>query len=372
MLRKRPGYLTFRCNICDSVTEEHLARFGREDPTCGSCRSSVRMRTILHGLSLALFGEPLSLGEFPEDRGIRGIGLSDWETYSSRLEAKLGYTNTYYHCEPRLDITSVDRPPDEPYDFLIASDVFEHVAPPVDAAFANARRLLKDSGVLVFSVPFQLDAPTVEHFPDLHEYALDRDASGYVLRNRTRDGRDEEFRDLTFHGGLGSTLEMRVFGQQDLMQRLERAGFPHVFPLNQPYFEFGIVHAARFSYPLLASAQPLPIPAGCFDWAVPGESRALPPDVAGISQWGPASAPAGEQVVLWFTGQHLRAGELRVLIGGQPLADVVTSAAADTLTSTLPDELTRHPGKYTVEVTRNEKPIFTALFQVRPGSGMPS
>ncbi len=368
---KGAGHLTFRCNVCGTTSHQPLARFGREEPTCAACLSSVRMRAIVHGVSVALWGRPLCLPDFPVDRRVRGLGLSDWEPYAAQLEKKLGYTNTYYHQEPRLDITAPIDSEDlaGAFDFIVSTDVFEHVAPPVAPAFENLRRLLKDSGVLIFSVPFQPGEPTVEHFPDLHEYSLLREGDQYVLRNRTRDGRLEEFRDLHFHGGLGSTLEMRVFGYDDLVRCLADAGFQYLFPLNRPYFEYGIVHAASHSYPFLASPQPLDfsIP-DCFDWVTPGAAARVAVDGPAITAWGPQSAGAGERVIFWFTGQELRSTELRVLLNGQRLADAVTSADGVTLTSAVPEAFTHNPGRCTVEVMRGGATLLAAPFEVRVAS----
>ena len=56
------------------------------------------------------------------------------------------------------------------YDFILSSDVFEHVAPPVERAFEEAFRLLKPNGFLCITVPSVAD-DTVEYYPDLHEYS---------------------------------------------------------------------------------------------------------------------------------------------------------------------------------------------------------
>jgi hypothetical protein len=54
-----------------------------------------------------------------------------------------------------------------------------------------------------------------------------------------------------------------------------------------------------------------------------------------------------------------------VLFDGQPLADVVTSASGDTLTSTVPDVFTEHPGQHVIEVARQEKSLFHTRFEVK-------
>jgi SAM-dependent methyltransferase len=173
---------------------------------------------------MELFGESLAIQDFPVRRDLVGAGLSDWDGYACRLEEKFSYTNTYYHKEPSLDITSVDTSFYGRYDFIIASDVFEHICPPISKAFENARRLLKPGGVMIFSVPY-LQGESKEHFPELHSFDLIKKADGWVLQNLTADGRMQEFSEITFHGGPGSVLEMRLFGKDGLTRDIEDVGF---------------------------------------------------------------------------------------------------------------------------------------------------
>ena len=92
-----------------------------------SCHSSLRMRSVMRALSLELYGKSIAVPEFPVDKSIRGLGMSDWEGYARRLEEKFSYVNTYYHAEPRLDITRIAHDAAGRYRFLISSDVFEHI-----------------------------------------------------------------------------------------------------------------------------------------------------------------------------------------------------------------------------------------------------
>jgi len=223
--------LAFVCNVCGAENAVPSAQIGRETPSC-RCGSTVRMRSIVHTLSVELFGRCMPIAEFPDDAKLRGIGTSDWRGYADRLAAKLDYTNTYYHTEPRLDITAPDPSLEGTLDFLVSSDVFEHVEPPVERAFAAARRLLKPDGVFVFSVPYTLEPATVEHFPELGEWSIVTPPDGRrELHNRTADGREQVFRDLVFHGGEGATLEMRVFSLAGIERAARQCGFgpPRVY-----------------------------------------------------------------------------------------------------------------------------------------------
>lgn len=252
--REEFGSLIFRCNICGSACCAPIEKLQRETPSCECCGSTVRTRSIIHVLSLALFGESRVLPDFPVDRKVRGIGLSDWDGYADGLARKVDYTNTYYHKEPRLDIGATDQPLAGSLQFLISSDVFEHVAPPVDRAFANAARLLRPGGVFVLTVPYTLNAETVEHFPELHSYEVVEQRGEQILLNTTASGQEQIFKNLVFHGGDGSTLEMRVFCETAVLAHLQKAGFKDITVHRGPEFKFGIYQPQTWSLPISARA----------------------------------------------------------------------------------------------------------------------
>lgn len=246
--------LPFRCNLCGTRNRVALSALDRETPNCSVCGSNMRFRAIAHLLTQALFGYGSVLADLPPRKDIIGIGLSDADAYATRLAAKLGYTNTFFHTEPLLDIGNV---PDElagRYDFLIASDVFEHVTPPVSRAFVNARRILKPGGVFVFSVPFSLDPETLEHFPDLADFSIAEENGRWTLRNRTVDGRDQVYNNLVFHGGPGTTLEMRLFSLSALQREFTQAGFSTMRFAGEACLEHGILWPEPWSVPIVARA----------------------------------------------------------------------------------------------------------------------
>lgn len=215
----------FRCNICGADCASLPEQFGREIASCWQCGSTVRWRSIISALSLELFGESLALPDFPHRPDLRGLGLSDSYIYANRLSEKTSYVNTFYDAEPQFDILNPTAEHLGRYDFLISSDVFEHVPPAPVRAFEKARSVLRPGGVLVFSVPYSVEGVTKEHFPELHDYELVHEDGKPLLRNRTKDGRLQEFRELVFHGGPGFTLEMRHFSLAGIRQCVEAAGF---------------------------------------------------------------------------------------------------------------------------------------------------
>ncbi len=248
-------WLSFRCNICETDCRARLEQLERETPSCTQCGSTVRFRAIVSVLSRELFGASLSMSEFPQRRDIRGIGLSDWEGYAGVLKSKLSYQNTYLHQEPLLDITNVPESMEGTLDFIISSDVFEHVVPPVSSAFENARRLLKPGGFMILTVPYVTGAgvATVEHFPRLHEYqTIPRKDGSWAVLNTTSDGVSEIFENVTFHGGAGLALEMRLFSEEGLLRDLEAAGFRNVSVADEPDYTAGVFWTDAWSLPLVA------------------------------------------------------------------------------------------------------------------------
>lgn len=204
------------------------------------CGSTVRWRSVIHALSMELFGESLVLPDFPTRPDLVGVGLTDWDGYAIPLAKKLAYTNTYYHKEPFLDITSIDPSQFGLYDFMISSDVFEHISPPISKSFENACRLLKPDGFMIFSVPY-VEGGTKEHFPELYRFSIEKRRNDWVVQNHTLDGRNQEFSELTFHGGPGTVLEMRLFGKEGLLRNFADAGFVSVRPYNEECLKYGIL-----------------------------------------------------------------------------------------------------------------------------------
>lgn len=253
--RRRPrGSVAFRCNLCGRANQVEPASIARELPSCSGCGSTVRFRAIGRLVTLELLGASLVLSEAGAHRELRGLGLSDAAAYAAPLARIFDYQNTFFHAEPRFDIMEEPALRRGRYDFVIASDVFEHVVPPIERAFANARSLLRPGGVLIFTVPFTLADATVEHFPELHAWTLERDGARYRVVNTTHDGRVQTFDELVFHGGPGTTLEMRVFAREALLRHFADAGFARTRIADEPFEPFGIAWPEPWSVPMVAYA----------------------------------------------------------------------------------------------------------------------
>ena len=126
----------------------------------------------------------------------------------------------------------------------------------MSAAFCGARDLLKAGGLLVLTIPYDLDRDRDrEHFPDLHRWAVSPDADGrQTLVNQTIDGRIQTYRDLVFHGGNGLTLEMRRFSLGWILDELNQAGFHSIQVEDASHAEFGIHWINPWSLPITARA----------------------------------------------------------------------------------------------------------------------
>jgi hypothetical protein len=128
--------MVFLCNICGRNNTIDVLQ--QEESSCTGCGSNVRLRALMHLLSMELFGDGFILPDFPRLSGIKGLGLSDQASYAEPLAEKFDYTNTYYDREPRFDITEAHPDRYGTYDFILSSDVFEHIEAPVERAFDEA------------------------------------------------------------------------------------------------------------------------------------------------------------------------------------------------------------------------------------------
>ncbi len=227
---------SFTCNVCGAINTPHRMPGHVPGPLCATCGSSTRFRKVAYALSRYVLGGDGTLFRL-KDPGQQGIGLSDAHPFARAMACVRGYTNTYFHREPRLDIMQSDSGYAD-LDYLISSDVFEHTPPPRHVPFRNAYAMLKPGGALILSVP-ACDR-CVEHFPRLHRYHIEEENGHSILVNYTAAGDREIFRNLRFHGGPGATLEMRIFSVAAVEDELAAAGFTRWRRVEDECVEFGI------------------------------------------------------------------------------------------------------------------------------------
>jgi SAM-dependent methyltransferase len=216
--------IQFTCNLCGKRGTAATTQLGRELISC-SCGSTIRFRAVFEALTTALFGASCYGPDLPERTDITGLGFTDSPFYASHLARSTSYTASYYHQAPFHDLLNLSSFKGATFDYVICSDVLEHVIGEVSEAIRTLHSLLKPGGVLIFSVPL-IDGTTVEHYPGVVDFELvRRGRSRYALVGRTASGDQKTFEDPTFHGGYGATVEMRLMGRDSLRQQLLDAGF---------------------------------------------------------------------------------------------------------------------------------------------------
>ncbi len=170
-----------------------------------------------------------ALSEFPVLKSVRVVGISDSDIYANRLAPLFSYTNTFYHREPHFDPMHPDESELGRYDFVICSDV--------------------------------LESATIEHFPELREFGILDLGGRSVLVNRVGEGRYEVHDRLVFHNGPGHTLEMRVFTEGEIREKLVAAGLTEVLMQSAVSAEFGVCETGPCSLPIVARRQAFALPA---------------------------------------------------------------------------------------------------------------
>jgi SAM-dependent methyltransferase len=225
VLDEDPEWTAFLCNVCGTSNYLPRRRLVREDGSCSKCQCYGRLRSMMYAVTSRFSPDEAVLARMLPRKEIRGLGCSDWG-YTGYLAEKFDYVNTFYDHDPRLDLCSVDWSCWAPgsFDFITCTDVLEHVEPPVGRTLENMYRLLKPGGVAILTAPTTLEPATCEHFPDLYDWRIATEGEKRVLLNRRRNGADERFDDLCFHGGEGLTLEFRRFSRQGLIDGVQQAG----------------------------------------------------------------------------------------------------------------------------------------------------
>lgn len=219
--------INFKCNICGTDNSLDPSKLHREALNCTNCGSCARFRGVVKAVQKFAFNDSEHpLQQEPARDEMKALGMSDWSGYANELARICGFINTYYHMDPFLDVTSEESSSIyRDLDFVISSEVLEHVKAPVSSAFANIYAMLKPGGYLFLTVPYLSGYETIEHFPHLDVFKIVKTGEKYSMVNTRPDGHVEHHDNLSFHGGPGSVLEMRVFGEGDLFSMLYHTGF---------------------------------------------------------------------------------------------------------------------------------------------------
>ena len=108
MSDKWRGEGSFECNLCGQKnTFDKEKNLNVPGQLCGSCNSSTRFRLVAYAVSKYIFnGNGILSDDIGNENGKVGIGLSDAWPIFKVLDQLSGYTNTFYHQQPELDIMS--------------------------------------------------------------------------------------------------------------------------------------------------------------------------------------------------------------------------------------------------------------------------
>jgi len=262
------------CVVCGRpAMRDPGAPVDREGDLCTSCGSTWRIRAIALGALLGLGLPRLPLPRQSPDWSRRALGVSDSVVLSAALGSRVDYTNSYYHRFPRLDL--LDVPPDVhgTMDLVTCSDVLEHVPPPADRALTGVAALLRPGGAAVLSVPCDEHGSTREFYPGLTYWEAVPEGVSWIDAGGARHVDETP----EYHGGPGQTLAFRLWGVEDLKERLAAVGLVDLQPLPD-HPEVGV-----------------PFLAGAGVWTVRrGEEPARPVDPApSVTSPAPDVSPAG-------------------------------------------------------------------------------
>lgn len=251
-LKKSAQQFNMLCSICGNPFLSKIEDLDPNVKNCTSCESTVRWRSIAAIVSILLTGKAVPLPMIPPRLDIKAMGMSCMLPFAKLLSEKINFINTFFDKEPKFDIANIPSTFSCLYDLVISVEILEHVIPPVSVAFQNLYKILNPGGVLVMSVPFTNMGETIEHFPKLFKFHLEKKGNKQLLVNIKENGEKEEFTDLVFHGGSGFTLEMRRFSRSGLVEELRSAGFRDIHFLESSFLPLGVYFKNKWSLPLVA------------------------------------------------------------------------------------------------------------------------
>ena len=159
------------CGLCGH-SGEYVRREAptREEHHCQACGASLRYRQQASAIA-ASYGRPgVPLAQLLDEDFFAALAIYEpgiIGPFRGLLRERPGYVNSYYwpdvapgdehegvRCEDLRDLTF----PNDAFDLVISSDIFEHVRGPVPA-FAEIFRVLRPGGRHVFTVPLVWPLP---------------------------------------------------------------------------------------------------------------------------------------------------------------------------------------------------------------------
>jgi SAM-dependent methyltransferase len=235
-----------QCNICGHQGKFLNPHLEREGWHCANCSSSSRNRMVAFALGKTLGCHHLPVYLWPERKNIKILEPCPRGAHVLFFKEKFDYYMPEFDLEkikagadPRqyADLQNLSFP-DETFDVIIASDVFEHVRDD-KRGYQEVHRTLKTGGSFLLTVPY--------------DHAREKT----IQRVKVEGDKEVLLMEARYHGGGGSTLTYRDYGR-DLLELLRAAGFavghvectvPHfqirkssmIICQKSSYFDFGAV-----------------------------------------------------------------------------------------------------------------------------------
>jgi SAM-dependent methyltransferase len=201
----------------------------RESLICPVCGSNSRDRMLMYALAVSL-GKSFPIRDWHGDPNFRILETTGYRGHPKFLSEKFDYYNTKYDPDKiaagadvryYADIQNLPYP-NEFFDCVLSSDVFEHVRLD-DLGFREIFRVLKPDGTFVLQAPYG-------HVPQTH------------ILVRPEGEKDVFLEPPQYHAE--NTLVYRIYGK-DLMDRLRDYGFS-VARLHMTIPEYGISEQDTF------------------------------------------------------------------------------------------------------------------------------
>ncbi|MEI7811043.1 MAG: methyltransferase domain-containing protein [Ignavibacteria bacterium] len=238
ILKPSVTYKPGRCNVCgvDTIFLAYPNETYNNSNSCIYCGCTARFRLI--GLALAnlilnktQFVKDLELNCIPENKNIKILDTSYKSSLYPFLKNKISLRMSEYYPDypvgkkvlklENQDLLSL-KVKDRELDYIITSEVFEHIYDPWKA-FAEINRCLKKGGAHIFTVPYYEDKITLSRAtPDENNNLKILLPEVYHLNPLTKNG----------------SLVVTDFGN-DLVVKLEQLGFKTDYiKLTDEYFGF--------------------------------------------------------------------------------------------------------------------------------------
>ncbi len=202
-----------RCNICGSDSGFLHPEQLKEGFICRNCSATSRNRLVMFALGHLLGNGEQPVFDWPARPEVRILEPCPRGPQVAMLRDKFEYITPEFDAEeiargaPPEKFADVQDLafPDDHFDFVIASDVFEHVRED-EKGFREIYRTLKPGGVFVMTSPY------------------DHQREKTVERVQVEGDKDIYLAEPRYAGGGGVTLDYREYGR-DLLTRLSGVGY---------------------------------------------------------------------------------------------------------------------------------------------------